>query len=86
MSTIESNITGRKAGRERGGERWYTRRERAALLREKYGFPVSENMLNKHAHYGTGPEEELWGKFKLGTERTAVEWARRRFRNTRSRV
>jgi hypothetical protein len=64
-------------------DRYYTRAELAEVLRHRYGFPVSKNMLDKEACNGIGPVEYgRWGNRALYTLDEALRWARARFRRS----
>jgi hypothetical protein len=82
MEAIDPGVTGRA---RRSTERLYTRAALAKALREEHGYPVSVNMLEKGAHYGTGPAiAGKWGKFAMYTLPEGLRWARARFRDRRA--
>jgi hypothetical protein len=84
MQTNDPGITGLFDTPATGEvERYLTREEQAAFLREQYGFPVTKNMLDKEAMRGTGPAEVEWGKWRLSTPSDGLKWARSRFRARR---
>jgi hypothetical protein len=63
--------------------RYYRRGEIAQILRDKYGYPVSKNLLEKMTANGIGPPEAgRWSKFVLYSLPEALRWAESRLRRS----
>jgi hypothetical protein len=58
-------------------DRYLTRRQLVALVRERTGIPVTESRLDKEAMLGTAPKPAaLYGRRHLYTEADGLAWAR----------